>query len=55
MDISDGIFLRKYLTASSPQLFLQISFIIHIRLGSKYAYDYGQAQKQSTKDILKIF
>ena len=34
---------------------MQISFIIDIGLGSKYAFDYGQTQKQSSKDILKIF
>ena len=34
---------------------MQISFIIDILLGSKYASDYGQTQKQSSKDILKIF
>ena len=28
--------------------------MIHIWLGSKYVYDYGQTQKQSAKDILKI-
>ena len=33
---------------------MQISFIIDIGLGSKYASDYGQTQKQSSKDILKI-
>ena len=29
--------------------------MIDIRLGSKYASDYGQTHKQSSKDILKIF
>ena len=31
------------------------SFVIDIRLGSKYASDHGQTQKQPSKDILKIF
>ena len=30
-------FLRKYLTADSASLFLQKSFIVDVRLGSKYA------------------
>ena len=35
-------------------IYLQTSFITDIRLGSKYVSDYGQTQKQSYKDILKI-
>ena len=34
---------------------MQISFIIDIQLSSKYVSDYGQTQKHSSKDILKIF
>ena len=34
---------------------LKISLIIDIRLGSNYASDHGQTQKQSSKDILKVF
>ena len=41
LNISDGIFLRKELTSFIPQLFSQIKFIIDVRLGSKYASDYG--------------
>ena len=37
-NINDGAFLPKYLTAFYRKLFSQKSFIIDLRLGSKYAY-----------------
>ena len=39
--IPDEIYFRKWLTAFSPELFPQISFIKDVRQGSKSASDYG--------------
>ena len=45
---------EKIVNGFQPPIIFANSFIIDIRQGSTYTSDYGQTQKQSSKDIQKI-